>query len=70
MEPANLSSVVHVALVAEDHLFHVGARVLLNVADPVFDVVKGLLVAENKIGKVNRQMFGFLVQFREVILSS
>jgi len=42
----NLSPVVHVALVAEDHLLHVGAGVLLNVPDPVLDIVKGLLVGD------------------------
>jgi hypothetical protein len=42
----HLSPVVHVALVAEDHLLHVRARVLLNVPDPVLDVVKALLVGD------------------------
>ncbi len=40
------SSVIHITLVSEDHLFNVSAGVLLNVADPVLDVVKGLLVGD------------------------
>ena len=42
----NLSSVVHVALVPEDHLLHISAGVLLDVPDPVLDVVKALLVGD------------------------
>ena len=44
--PADLPPVVHVALVAEDHLLHVGGGVLLDVADPVLDVVEALLVGD------------------------
>ena len=40
----DLSSVIHVALVAKDHLLHIGAGVLLNVPDPVLDVVETFLV--------------------------
>ena len=40
----NLSSVVHVALVPEDHLLHISAGVFFDVSDPVLDVVKTLLV--------------------------
>ena len=46
METWYLSPVVHVALVAKDHLLHVGAGVLLNVPDPVLDVVEALLVGD------------------------
>ena len=41
---SHLSSVVHVTLVAQDHLLYVSAGVLLDVSDPVLDVVKTLLV--------------------------
>jgi len=41
-----LSPVVHVALVAQDHLLHVGRGVLLDVPDPVFDVVEAFLVGD------------------------
>lgn len=42
----NLSSVVHVALVPEDHLLHISTGVLLDVPDPVLDVVETLLVGD------------------------
>ena len=42
----DLAPVVHVALVAEDHLLHVGRCVLLDVSDPVLDVVEALLVRD------------------------
>ena len=44
MMTPDLSSVVHIAFVAEDHLLHVGAGVLLDIPDPVLDVVETLLV--------------------------
>ena len=40
----DLSSVIHVTLVAQDHLLHVRAGMLLDVPDPVLDVVETLLV--------------------------
>ena len=42
----DLSSVIHVAFVAQDHLLHVRAGVLLDVPDPVLDVVETLLVGD------------------------
>ena len=42
----DLSPVVHVALVAQDHLLDVGGGVLLDVSDPVLDVVEALLVRD------------------------
>ena len=42
----DLSSVIHVTLVAQDHLLHVRAGVLLDVPDPVLDVVETLLVGD------------------------
>ena len=41
-----LPAVVHVALVAQDHLLHVRGGVLLDVPDPVLDVVEALLVGD------------------------
>ena len=46
MMTPDLSSVVHIAFVAEDHLLHVGAGVLLDIPDPVLDVVEALLVGD------------------------
>ena len=46
MRTCHLSSVVHVALVPEDHLLHIGAGVLLDVSDPVLDVIETLLVGD------------------------
>ena len=43
---SHLSPIVHVALVAQDHLLYVRARVLLDVPDPVLDVVEALLVGD------------------------
>jgi hypothetical protein len=45
---SDLSPIIHVALVAKDHFFHVRTRMLLYIADPVLDVVKRLLVTEKK----------------------
>ena len=42
----NLSPIVHVALVSKNHFFYVSTRMLLNVPDPVFDVIETLLVGD------------------------
>ncbi len=42
----DLTTIVHVAFVADDDAIHVGRRVLLDVADPVLDVLEGLLVRD------------------------
>ena len=42
----NLTPVRDVTLVPQNHLFHVRAGMLLNVPDPVFDVLKGLVVRD------------------------
>ena len=44
--PSHLSPVVHVALVAQDHLLHIRRGVLFNIPDPVLDVVEALLVGD------------------------
>ena len=41
-----LPPVVHIALIPQDHLLHISTRVLLNVPDPVLDVVEALLVCD------------------------
>ena len=42
----HLSPVIHVALISQNHLLHVCARVLLDIPDPVLDVVEALLVGD------------------------
>jgi len=42
----HLSSIVHITLVAQDHLLHISTGVLLNVPDPVLDVIETLLVGD------------------------
>ena len=46
MPLSHLSPVVHVTLVAQDHFLNICRGVLLNVPDPVLDVVKALLVGD------------------------
>ena len=41
-----LSPVIHVALISQNHLLHIRARVLFNIPDPVLDVVEALLVGD------------------------
>ena len=43
---SNLSSIVHVALVPKNHLLHICTCMLLNIPDPVLDVVKTLLIGD------------------------
>ena len=42
----HLSPVIHVTLISQNHLLHIRARMLLNVPDPVLDVVEALLVGD------------------------
>ena len=42
----HLSPIIHVALISQNHLLHVRARVLFNIPDPVLDVVEALLVGD------------------------
>ena len=46
IEKTYLSSIIHITLIPQDHLLHVGTGVLLDVPDPVLDVVEGLLVGD------------------------
>jgi hypothetical protein len=43
---ADLSPIVHVALVRDNHALHIARTVLFDVAHPVFDVVKRLFVGD------------------------
>ena len=45
LHTTNLSSVIHVAFISENHLLHIGGCVLFDVANPILDVVERLFVS-------------------------
>ena len=42
----HLSSVIHVTLISKNHLLHIRTGMLLNIPDPVLDVIEAFLVGD------------------------